>query len=194
MKSYSLKLKSSDVNIFFTSDTHYGHTNICKSTSRWSDKSGCRDFKTLDDMNYHLVHQINKYVGHDDILFHLGDWSFGGESNIYNFRNQIVCNNIKLITGNHDGHINSGKYNEFFDTICRYDEVLIDKILLCLMHFPMSEWNDREHNNVIHLHGHTHGSPRLKKISNRFDVGIDNAYKIYGEYKPFSWNEILKNV
>jgi hypothetical protein len=29
-------------------------------------------------------------VGQDDVLFHLGDWSFGGFESIEQFRNQIV--------------------------------------------------------------------------------------------------------
>lgn len=91
-------------NIFFTADTHYGHTNIAsKNGSQW--KAGWRDFKDVKDMNWNLINQINKIVGQDDVLYHLGDWSFGGIDNIWKFRSQITCKNIHLILGNHDHHI-----------------------------------------------------------------------------------------
>jgi calcineurin-like phosphoesterase family protein len=64
--------------LWFTSDTHYNHANICSATTQWTDPVTCREFKSLEKMNAHLVGNINEMVGQDDILFHLGDWSFGG--------------------------------------------------------------------------------------------------------------------
>lgn len=84
------------------SDTHFGHRNIVQGVSSWDDKSGCRKFKTIDEMNQNIVKLINTTVKEDDILYHLGDWSFGGSDNIWNFRKQINCKNIHLILGNHD--------------------------------------------------------------------------------------------
>jgi len=35
--------------LWFTSDTHYNHTNICRATTRWVDAdSVTRDFKSLE--------------------------------------------------------------------------------------------------------------------------------------------------
>jgi hypothetical protein len=71
--------------LFFTSDTHYGHSNICRATTKWTDSdSVTRDFKSLEHMNDTLVNRINETVGEDDILIHLGDFSFGGFENIKN--------------------------------------------------------------------------------------------------------------
>lgn len=95
-------------NIWFTSDTHFGHSNIVgPNVSKW--KSGYRDFKSLDEMNNHLIKEINKLVKKDDFLYHLGDFSFGGIENIYKFRKQIMCENIILVLGNHDKHIKENK-------------------------------------------------------------------------------------
>jgi len=78
--------------LWFTSDTHYNHTNICRATTRWTDAdSVTRDFSSLQKMNETLVSNINKYVQQDDILIHLGDWSFGGFESIKEFRDRIVC-------------------------------------------------------------------------------------------------------
>ena len=99
-------------NLFFTSDTHYGHTNICRATTNWKDADNVtRDFKSLEHMNAVLVDSINQIVREDDVLVHLGDWSFGGFENIEEFRNKIVCKNVHLVLGNHDEHIERNKDN-----------------------------------------------------------------------------------
>ena len=59
--------------LWFTSDTHYNHANICSATTQWKDPVTCREFKTLEHMNATLVGNINEFVGQDDVLFHLGD-------------------------------------------------------------------------------------------------------------------------
>ena len=92
---------------FFTSDSHFGHHNMCSGISRW--KQGFRNYKTLEEMNQALVDGINSVVREDDVLFHLGDWSFGGIENIWKFRKQIKCKNIYLLLGNHDEHIELNK-------------------------------------------------------------------------------------
>lgn len=102
--------------IFFSSDFHYGHTNICAGTSKWGDKANrCRAFNTIEEMNTKIVKSINSVVGKDDILYHLGDWSFGGWENIWNFRKQIICEHIIQINGNHDEHIYKDKFFPFLE-------------------------------------------------------------------------------
>lgn len=95
--------------IWITSDTHYWHKNICLGSSVWQDKSGCRDFNSPKEMSDALINSINKHVMQEDTLYHLGDWSFGGVENIWNFRKRINCKNIYLVPGNHDQHIKSNK-------------------------------------------------------------------------------------
>lgn len=95
-----------DQNIFFTSDTHYNHSNICKATTEWKNADDVvRDFNSLSHMNDTIVNNINSVVGENDVLVHLGDWSFGGVEQIWNFRKRILCKNIHLFLGNHDHHI-----------------------------------------------------------------------------------------
>ncbi len=83
--------------LWFTSDTHYNHANICSATTKWTDPVTCREFKTLEHMNATLVNNINEFVGQDDILFHLGDWSFGGFEQIEIFRKQIARSGKKVL-------------------------------------------------------------------------------------------------
>ena len=92
--------------MFFTSDTHFGHSNLCRATTKWKNADRVtRDFKSLEAMNDLILKNINDVVGVNDILIHLGDFSFGGVENIAKFRLQIKCKNIYLIHGNHDHHI-----------------------------------------------------------------------------------------
>lgn len=183
------------MNIWFTSDTHFGHKNIAgPEVTNW--KSGYRDFKSIHEMNMSLVNGINKYVKEDDVLYHLGDWSFGGVHNILQFRNYIVCKNIHLILGNHDQHITDKeiKYNDTFfnplDLFSSVQDVLhlnVGKTRFFLSHYAHRVWNG-SHKGVIHLYGHSHGS--IDDYGKSMDVGVDVAYKIFGEYRPFNIGDI----
>jgi calcineurin-like phosphoesterase family protein len=163
--------------IFFTSDTHYNHTNICRGTTRWVDANDItRDFKSLGEMNDRIVAGINTLVGENDYLFHLGDWSFGGFESIWKFRHQINCQNIHLVLGNHDHHIERNRENirDIFSSVNQYVELEVNKQHnFVLMHYPIMSWN-KMNDGVIHLHGHVHLPPdrRIGK-GKMMDVGVD---------------------
>ena len=203
-----MKLKSSESNIWLSSDSHYNHANIVQGVSQWDDKSGCRDFETIDQMNQFLVNGINDHIGVDDTLIHLGDWSFGGIENIWRFIEQINCKNIHLIFGNHDIHIEKNKWVSYHHTLGslglqglfkstqHYLELTIDKQLIVLSHYPFSSWNRMFHGSWM-LHGHSHGTlfqeelnTHWYKTSKIMDVGVDVAYSMFDEYRPFSFLEI----
>lgn len=184
--------------LFFTSDTHYNHKNICRGVSNWTgglDKT--RDFKTLDQMNNAIVDGINQTVGQDDILIHLGDWSFGGFESIQEFRDRIVCKNIYLILGNHDHHIetNRGNCQDLFKGVYQYTRLevtkpindrLVEKFNFVLSHFPICSWHDMN-KGVYHLFGHVH-LPQDKKImpGKSMDVGMDG-----NNLTPYNLNEVI---
>jgi calcineurin-like phosphoesterase family protein len=190
--------------IYFTSDTHYAHKNICRSVSNWRDANGdvpihnTRDFKSLDHMNDCIVNSINSMVGEDDILFHLGDWSFGGFENIEEFRNRIYCKNIHLILGNHDHHIerNRGDIQRLFSSVNEYLRLSVSinsgtpmyrgDYDFVLMHYPIASWHNMN-DGVIHLHGHVHLPPDKKLSKGKaMDVGMDGS-----GMQPYSINEII---
>jgi calcineurin-like phosphoesterase family protein len=183
--------------LFFTSDTHYSHANICKATTRWPDSHNARNFKSLDAMNATIVNNINEVVGENDILIHLGDWSFGGFEKIEEFRSRLVCKNIHLVLGNHDHHIerNKGDVQKVFASVHHYinlevhrtNKTLIDKYKFVLMHFPIASWHGLK-DDVIHLHGHIHLTPNKRIAAGKaMDVGVDgnNLY-------PIELNEVLR--
>ena len=183
--------------LWYTSDTHYNHANICSATTKWADPLACREFKSLEHMNAHLVGNINEVVGQDDILFHLGDWSFGGFEQIQEFRDSIVCKNVHIITGNHDHHIENNKegiqslfssVNKYLNLVVKYNigTPLMDEARFALMHFPIASW-DNMARGAIHLHGHVH-LPFDKRIGRgkMMDVGVDGN----GLY-PIEMSEVL---
>lgn len=205
--------------IWFTSDTHYWHRNIAgPSVSVW--KGGYRNFTDEVEMSRHLVKQINKYVDADDILYHLGDWSFGGIQNIWNFRKQLNVKTIHLILGNHDHHIEADKVlgncfviqgtvpnipvlvndpseftrlataRELFTSVDYVKTVKHNNYKFFLSHYSHRVWAE-SHKGVIHLYGHSHNSLN-QDWGKSMDVGMDSIYSLTSEYRPIEMDEIIK--
>lgn len=86
---------------WFLSDTHFGHANLVRGSTKWEEKLPCRNFDTLKEHDDIIIDNINKYVGKNDILYHVGDWSMGGRENVKNYRERINCDTIHLCLGNH---------------------------------------------------------------------------------------------
>jgi calcineurin-like phosphoesterase family protein len=184
--------------LFFTSDTHYAHSNICSATTKWDNASNMtREFNSLDKMNATLVNNINNMVGEDDILIHLGDFSFGGFDKIQEFRSRILCKNIHLVLGNHDHHIERNKegVQSLFSSVQDYlrlevrkpvSKTMMERFNFVCMHYPIASWHDMNQ-GVIHLHGHVHLPPHLRVMEGRaMDVGVDG-----NGLEPISLDKVL---
>lgn len=143
-------------------------------------------------MNDLIVDEINKHVKEDDVLFHLGDWSFGNIRNVAEFRRRIKCKNVHLIFGNHDDDIEEDKtLHGHFSSVQHYKEISVDGEMFCLFHFKQLIWN-KMHSEAYHLYGHSHAGAEYLESGRSMDVGIDNAYKLFGEYRPFSFEEVIR--
>lgn len=219
-----IKFNLNEYDVWVFSDPHYDHENICRGTTKWKFDSeeakiaATRDFKALDEMNQALVDGINNVVKPNDILICLGDWSFNGIQNIYNFRKRIICNNVHLCYGNHDHHIknNTAFPVKFKDLMKGYEqEILIKpqplftstqdtlefivsssshkyggKYKFFCSHYSHRIWNKRHH-GVMHLFGHSHGGLDKITFDKSMDVGMDSAFKRFGEYRPFNIKEVI---
>ena len=181
--------------LFFTSDTHYAHSNICSATTNWSVNDGyARKFDSLEDMNRRLVDNINNMVGEDDILIHLGDWSFGGFDKIEEFRSRIICKEIHLILGNHDTHIerNRGDIQKLFTSVqnylhLEYTNKTTHRFIIC--HYPICSWHDMK-KGVFHLFGHLHTPKEGKYMTGRsMDVGMDG-----NDLMPYNIDDIVRKL
>ena len=184
-------------NLWFTSDTHYNHVNICSGVSEWTDKSRCRDFNSIESMNSTIVNNINEKVKQDDILFHLGDWSFGGFGSIKEFRDKLVCKNIHIVTGNHDHHIEKNREGcqNLFSSVNKYLKLIVNypthegmrRAKFILFHFPIAS-HEKISYGFIHLHGHVHFSNTdVIGKGKMMDVGVDGNI-----YYPRSFKSILR--
>lgn len=185
--------------IWFISDIHGYHRNIAgPKVSVWKD--GYRNFTDEIEMTEHIITNINKYVNYDDILYNLGDWTFGNVYNVKRLRDQINCQTIHSLYGNHCGKIRANKEiitdNDVFypkDCFTSIQDVLTivhGKHTFFLSHYSHRIWLG-SHKGFIHLFGHSHGGLDDKPWGRSMDVGIDSAYKITGEYRPFSIEEII---
>jgi calcineurin-like phosphoesterase family protein len=185
--------------LWFTSDTHYNHANICRGTTEWdkSKPNHFRDFDSLGEMNDRLVAGINAVVGENDILFHLGDWSFGGFESIREFRSRLNCKNVHLVLGNHDHNIEKNKdgvqdcfisVNHLVNLVVKWNVGTLNQkeAQFVLMHFPIASWESLGR-GVIHLHGHVH-LPNHRRVGNGkvMDVGVDG-----NELEPIGLDEVL---
>lgn len=186
--------------LWFTSDTHYNHANICSATTKWVNAQRLtREFKSLSHMNDALVNNINAVVGENDVLIHLGDWSFGGFDSIAEFRNRLVCKNIHIVLGNHDHHIQRNKegVQSLFKSVHEYlylnvvrpgttKKDAMDRYDFVCMHYPIASWNNMN-SGVIHLHGHVHLMPNVRLHKGKaMDVGCEG-----NNLDPISLDEIL---
>lgn len=196
-----MKIIRDNKEIYFCSDPHYHHGSLVRGTSNWEDKSPCRNFDTLEEHNNTLVKNINDTVGVNDILFCLGDWSFGGYKNneniekIKEFRARLNVKHIYLMLGNHDTPIrNSEELKSLFSDVFDYLEIDVvvpsekqsikahkQHIIMC--HYAFRTWN-RQRKDSWNLYGHSHSN--LEGIGKQMDVGFDTRE----DFKPYSFEEI----
>lgn len=173
--------------IWFSSDWHLNHLNIAgKEVSQWEE--GYRDFSSVEEMNETIIKTINKYVKPNDILYFLGDFCFKDHRDTPKWRSRINCQDIRVCRGNHDHHID--KYRSSFSNIQDVQWFKGSKDHQIFMsHYSHRVW-EGSHKGYIHLYGHSHDT--IKDYGRSMDVGVDVAYRLTGEYRPFSLDEIIQ--
>lgn len=154
------------MNYFFTSDTHFGHTNIIKYVKR--------PFKDAEEMNEALITNWNRVVGPTDIVYHLGDFAMGiGPEKTRYVRNirRRLNGGIHFYMGNHDpDEWRLDGLEGVFDSLADYGEVVVHNQKIVLFHYGMRTWH-HDLRGVWHLYGHSHGG--LAPYGKSCDVGVD---------------------
>lgn len=169
--------------IFFISDTHFGHANVIKYSQR--------PYSSVEEMNEAMISNWNAIVKPNDIVWHLGDFSFSNLQETIKVIDRLN-GKINLVLGNHDKMIvkNAGSLlnSKKFSSIQHYAELKHDRQFIVMFHYGMRVWN-KSHYGSIHLFGHSHNSlpPHGKSV----DVGIDSK-EITSEYRPVSIDEIFQ--
>lgn len=177
--------------IFFTSDTHFGHTNILGFCNR--------PFDNVEEMNLKMIKNWNDKVPVDGLVFHLGDFAWGG----YPFWKQIreqLNGHIILIKGNHDEkNMTPTASQELFDHVAFQMKIRVEGRGVYLNHVPFLCYGGTYRDPkglVFQCHGHVHLSKthangldidRVLKYEfpTQYDVGVD-----FNNYTPISWEEL----
>lgn len=173
--------------LYFTADTHFGHTN---AATLW------RPFASVEMQDEFLIERWNAKVGPTDTVWHLGDVGFFRDAQHAGEILFRLNGHIHLVAGNHDDAllkwIKRGVLPDPFATIqdMKYLKVRTSpgapRQKIHMTHYPMVTWRSSAHGSW-HLHGHCHGNldeSRLPK-ARRLDVGVDPM-----KFVPVSYYEV----
>jgi len=183
--------------LWITSDHHFSHQRICEYAHR--------DFASVAEMDQHLIDAWNACIKKGDTVYHLGDVTIGTKPPFYALNGSIVV----LANREHHDRRWLEPYNIFpsyFKSVSATGELVVlelplltlylpqygigkHKRSLMLSHFPLAEWNAKHHGGW-HCHGHSHSRGDQWRTDAALDVGVDNAFALLGEYRPFSIDEV----
>ena len=172
-------------NLFFTSDTHFFHGRIIELCNR--------PFHSVEEMNEALITNWNRVVPRDGVVFHLGDFAFGGPDE-WNSILDRLNGEIHLILGNHDMRMARTEVMDRFSEVTLQKIISVDGRNILLNHYPFlcySGENRGEWQLFGHIHSGEHNDsgadiPRLRHLfRTQYDVGVDN-----NRFTPLSYGEL----
>ena len=166
--------------VFFTADLHLGHTNIIGYCNR--------PFSTGEAMDVRIISSINETVSKNDILYIIGDFCHKGGNTSY-YREQIVCNHVHIILGNHD---EPSKFTSGFSSITHQKMILYKNQKIFMCHYPMRSWASSYKKSWM-LYGHVHGRLHREDVvsgSLTLDVGVDNKKDGAAFGTPWSFKDV----
>lgn len=178
------------MNIFFISDTHFGHEAPCTTFKR-EDGSPLRNFSCAAECDQFMEEQWNKTVGPNDKVYHLGDIAMpSSKAKSLHILNRLNGEKV-LIRGNHD-QFDLKDYARYFKDVRgshQFDGML-------LTHIPVHEqslgrWG-------FNVHGHLHArrvalvDHYIKGNSLRIDPRYFCASVEQINYTPISLEEVKK--
>ncbi len=153
---------------FYTSDTHFCHTNILHMQPR--------PFDSIEQHDETMISRWNAVVGPDDIVYHLGDFAMGlnDADRIRGIFNRLNGRKY-LVYGNHDLR----RAGDLHPTIAGLDWAARPEALMfvkdegqhvVLSHYAQRAWQGHAKGHW-HFYGHAHG--RLESFGRSRDVGVD---------------------
>ena len=175
--------------LYFTSDLHLNHDREFV----WKE----RGFSSVDDMNEVLIDNINSIVREKDTLYILGDIMLNKskQDNSVEMFNKIVCNDIHIISGNHDTDDRIKLYNTLpgIKEVCTAKTMKYGKYHFYLSHYPTftGNLNDKALTQIlICLYGHTHQKSNFyNDIPFMYHVGVDSHNGM-----PVEINDIIEEI
>jgi calcineurin-like phosphoesterase family protein len=171
-------------------------------------------------MDDYLIDKINDTVGVDDILWFLGDFCFAPDVRMQEiakrYRERIKCKVVNLVWGNHDRREIAPLFTSNYSSY----ELRWGSRKVVMSHCAHAVWEGSHRGAYhLYAHSHTTAENnldifsvvcdlrpnnlqdllvKLQKVDlqslqpsrRSIDVGIDNAFRLLGEYRPFSFEEI----
>jgi calcineurin-like phosphoesterase family protein len=137
--------------VFLVSDTHFGHTGVCRFT-RNDGVTKLRPWDDADEMDEAMVKAWNERVKPTDKVYHLGDVVIARKA--LKIMERLNGDKV-LIRGNHDIYKDED-YSKYFRSIRAY-HVMNGMIL---SHIPLH--SDSMGRFGTNIHGHTHAN-RVKR-------------------------------
>lgn len=198
---------------WFTSDTHFGHTNILRYSNR--------PFSDVDHMNEEIIKRWNALVSPEDTVYHLGDVALGP------IDKSLACvgrlNGFKILVddGNHDRPFMSrGKakydywverYAEVFQEIRPAGQVRVGEDVVNISHYPYDGEGDHHKGGDryaderlpdggrVLVHGHTHAEWAVKEMDSRVSRSKAGTLQIHvgmdaWHYKPVPAEKIIELI
>ena len=174
--------------VYFTSDTHFNHTNIISYCQR--------PFKNVDEMNERIIANWNEVVSEDDIIFHLGDFCLGGAAEWTRLLDRLN-GKIYLIMGNHDRKNIRQGFKDRFEHVAMQMHIEVGKQRIYLNHYPFLCF-EGGYKDVWQLFGHVHtrknntgiDAGRLQYLyPTQYDVGVDN-----NNFAPVSFEQVKRII
>jgi len=149
------------------SDTHFGHNQLVYLGHRPEDYENL----LLDNLSI---------VGINDIIYHLGDFSFYNHAYWQEkFFSHCVAKKKILILGNHDKQTKSWYYNHGWDHVCDEVTILAYGKKIILSHVPLVY--DKVHkSDVVNVHGHIHNTNHKEAVIVKgfhFPIIMEHDYK-----------------
>lgn len=166
--------------IWFTSDTHFGHTNILKHDPR--------PFSSIQEHDKALIENWNRVVHPRDVVYHLGDVSWRQREVDVNSLLRLLHGTKILIKGNHDRSNKPVLTSCAWSKVCDYEEITVGTQKVILFHYRMVVWNGSHHGSWA-LHGHSHGSLPINLRAKTIDVGT----MCWG-FRPISYDEVAEEM
>ena len=180
--------------VFLVSDTHFGHTGVCRFTR--DDGSKLRPWDDPAEMDEAMVKAWNDRVRPTDKVYHLGDVVINRKS----LKTLARLNGDKvLIRGNHD-IFRDTEYGEYFRELRAY-HVMNGMIL---SHIPVHEASLGRFGVNIHGHLHYQRVRRARGVDARtgevlYGTEIDTRYHCVcveqtPDFAPILFEDVIQRI
>lgn len=171
--------------VYFTSDTHFGHSNIIEFCRR--------PFSTVEEMNETLIENWNARVKNNDSVYILGDMFFHCEPETVEDILKRLHGRKYLIVGNHDSSwMTKVDYKAYFEDVSMMLDGSFDSRGAVLCHYPLMSWKHQK--KFYMLHGHIHNEtnldywPLIRDRKLMLNVGTD-----VNGFQPVTFDELIAN-